>query len=355
MWVESTSAGTLRLYDRYKGLDGKLHKVSVPLDKDTAQARRKAQEQLQLKIMDKSSIVSRISLNRLVELYLSKKDIKPSTLSNYRSAYGQLIDIIGDVNISVLTAPYVRRRLSESDKAQSTINRYILLLNSLFEWANQFGYMDQIKLKTLKVKEVRIDTDQEYLEAEELVHVLDQLRGSMAYYLCKFLALTGCRIGEAAALTWDDIDDKYVHITKSWKYENGVSTPKTVHSVRDIYIQPELRQLLKEFKEWRLINMMAYGIRTDILFYNARGNYYNATLLLKTLQKLDSPKHLHPHIFRHTHTALLAEHGMSLEAIARRLGHANSNITRQIYFHVTEKLKARDEAALDNISIISAL
>ena len=355
MWIEQTSSGALRLYDRYKGLDGKLHKISVPLEKNTAQARRKAQEQLRMKIAEKSSIECQLLFSRLVDLYLSKKDIKPSSMGNYRSAYSQIISILGDVNISLLTAPYVRRRLSECDKAQSTINRYIMLLNSLFEWANQFGYMDQIKLKTLKTKDARTDTDQEYLEAEELVYVLNQLRGSMAYYLCKFLALTGCRIGEAAALTWDDIDDKYIHITKSWKYENGISTPKTIHSVRDIYIQPELKQLLKEFREWRLINMMAYGIRTDILFYNARGNYYNATLLLKTLQKLDSPKHLHPHIFRHTHTALLAEQGLSLEAIARRLGHSNSNITRQIYFHVTEKLKARDEAALDNISIISAL
>ena len=46
---------------------------------------------------------------------------------------------------------------------------------------------------------------------------------------------------------------------------------------------------------------------------------------------------------------------MSLEAIARRLGHSSSNVTKEIYFHVTEKLKERDEAAMDNISIISAL
>lgn len=353
-WIETTKNG-LRLYDRYKGYDGKIHKASVPLARDTAQARRKAQEELLKKIENSSTNEVDLTFSSLVELYLSKKDIKPSSMGNYRSALGQVITIIGDVNISLLTAPYVRRRLSECNKAQSTINRYIMLLNGLFEWANQFGYMDQIKLKPAKIKDIKKDTDQEYLEVDELVHVLDQLQGTMAYYLCKFLALTGCRIGEAAALTWDDIDERYIHITKSWKYENGISTPKTIHSIRDIYIQPELHQLLKELKEWRRLNMMAYGIRTDILFYNARGGYYNATLLLKTLQKLDCPKHLHPHIFRHTHTALLAEQGMPLEAIARRLGHSNSNITRQIYYHVTEKLKARDEAALDNISIISAL
>lgn len=219
MWIEQTSSGSLRLYDRYKGLDGKLHKISVPLDRDTAQARRKAQEQLQLKIMDKSSIVSRISLNRLVELYLSKKDIKPSTLSNYRSAYGQLIDIIGDVNISILTAPYVRRRLSESDKAQSTLNRYIMLLNGLFEWSYQYGYMlERIHITPIREKTKKKDADQEYLEASELKEVIDLLDGTMAGYVCKFLALTGCRVGEASALTWNDIDERYIQITLKFQY-----------------------------------------------------------------------------------------------------------------------------------------
>ena len=70
------------------------------------------------------------------------------------------------------------------------------------------------------------------------------------------------------------------------------------------------------------------------------------------MRKLESPKHLHPHIFRHTHTALLAEQGISLDAIARRLGHSNSDVTKQIYFHVTKKLKKLDENALDKVSIL---
>lgn len=355
MWIEQTSAGKLRLYDRYMGRDGKMHKVSVPLLRDTAQARRKAQEELQKKIESSSSDICKMKFSSLIELYLSNKDIKPSSMVNYKSAFGQLTDIIGDVNIATLTAPYILRRLSASNKAQFTLNRYIVLLNGLFEWSYQYGYMDQIKVKAFKIKESKRDPSLEYLETSELVDVLDQLQGSMAYYVTKFLALTGCRIGEAGALTWDDIDDKYIHITKAYKFQNGISTPKTVHSVRDIYIQPELRTLLKEYKEWRLLDMMAYGIRTDLLFYSRAGSYYSYQALSRAFEKVHCPKHLHPHILRHTHTALLAEQGLSLEAIARRLGHSNSDITKQIYFHVTEKLKARDEAAMDGIKILSAL
>lgn len=53
--------------------------------------------------------------------------------------------------------------------------------------------------------------------------------------------------------------------------------------------------------------------------------------------------HVHPHLFRHTHTPLLAEACVSLEVIQERLGHANDAITKEIYLHVTKKLK--NEAA----------
>ena len=52
MWIEKTKKG-LRLCDRYKGADGKIHKASVELLRDTPQARRKAQEELLKRISDK--------------------------------------------------------------------------------------------------------------------------------------------------------------------------------------------------------------------------------------------------------------------------------------------------------------
>lgn len=352
MWIESTKKGK-RLCDRYRGADGKMHKASVELLRDTPQARRKAQEELLKRISDKSTLTNETGLKRLVEFYLMQKDIKPSTLVNYESAFKQILDILGNITIGSLTAPYVLRRFSESGKAQSTINRYIVLLNSLLEWSYQYGYMtERVHVAPMKAKSRKRDASMEYLESDELKDVLHQLEGTMAGYLCRFLALTGCRVGEASALTWDDIDERYIHITKAYKRENGISTPKTEHSVRDIFIQPELRTFLREYRKFRLIHMTAYGIRSDLLFFSMKGSPYTPNLLTTNLREVVCPKHLHPHIFRHTHTALLAEQGLTLEAIARRLGHSSSDITKRIYFHVTEKLKERDEEALSKVSIL---
>lgn len=352
MWVEKSRNG-LRLCDRYTGIDGKSHKVSVSLVRDTPQARRVAQRELQEKIMSKSSTVSEMSLNRLVEFYLSEKDIKQSTRTNYTNAFKQLCSILGDIQINKLTAPYVKRKLTDSGKAPKTLNRYLALFHDFQGWCVEYGYMESILLiKSFPDKAAKRDPSLEYLEAAELQDILNQLVGSMAYYVVKFLALTGCRAGEMTALTMDDIDQKYIHITKAYHVQNGVGSPKTVSSVRDIYIQPELAALLKEYKEWRLLYMMASKIRTDKLFFNQRGGWMTYGCLGMRLKAVDSPKHLHPHIFRHTHVALLAEQGMSLEAIARRLGHVDSGITKAIYYHVTLKTKEKDEQLLNAINLL---
>ena len=43
---------------------------------------------------------------------------------------------------------------------------------------------------------------------------------------------------------------------------------------------------------------------------------------------------------------------MSYDAIARRLGHSDSKITREVYMHVTQKLKERDEAIMKDVRIL---
>lgn len=352
MWIETTKTG-LRLCDRFKGYDGKLHKASVSLPKDTAQARRKASEELQRKIADKCSIGSEMRFYSLVELYLSHKDVKQTTMVNYIAAFKQIKIILGDIPVEQITAPYIKRQMTDSGKPTSTINRYIMLLNNMLAWSHEYGYMKSlVKVSSTKGKKTKRDPEDEYLEASELKEVLDQLEGTMTYFICKFMSLTGCRIGEASALTLSDIDEKYIHITKAWHVSQGISTPKTESSFRDVYMQPELHKFLAEYKKWRLEYMMAYKIRTDLLFFSRNGTCIRESNLLKKLSKVECSKHLHPHIFRHTHTALLAEQGVSLDAIARRLGHSNSNVTKQIYFHVTKKIKKLDENALDKVSIL---
>ena len=58
------------------------------------------------------------------------------------------------------------------------------------------------------------------------------------------------------------------------------------------------------------------------------------------------------HSLRHTYTSLMAEAGIPIETISRQLGHANSSVTREIYMHVTDKMRKADNERLDAVKIL---
>ena len=68
-------------------------------------------------------------------------------------------------------------------------------------------------------------------------------------------------------------------------------------------------------------------------------------VLRETLAKMLRDEGLNAHSFRHTHTTVLAEIGVSAKAIAGRLGHADATITQNLYTHNTEKLQEKAVAS----------
>lgn len=48
----------------------------------------------------------------------------------------------------------------------------------------------------------------------------------------------------------------------------------------------------------------------------------------------------------------MAESGVPLDVISRQLGHHGSQVTRDIYFHVTQRLAKQDAEQLEAVSIM---
>lgn len=169
-----------------------------------------------------------------------------------------------------------------------------------------------------------------------------------------FLALTGMRIGEALALTINDVDiaNREIHINKTYDTNNKITTtPKTIDSFRDIYIQDELLPLVRRIRQSALAYKLAN--KSDLLFQDSNGRYdYNAFRKHFRVYSLGVlGRKCTPHILRHTHTSLMAEQGITLDVISRRLGHSDSRITKEIYFHVTKNLKKKDDALFRSVSV----
>ena len=135
MWVEKTKTG-YRLCDRVK-IDGKTHRVTVPLEKDTPQARRRANEALLEKIKGIEHTDGEMSLNRLVSLYLQKKVCKESTRATCANALKVICEVLENCPINPTA---INRALMESDKSTRTINTYLCIFRTFLHWCYQYGY-----------------------------------------------------------------------------------------------------------------------------------------------------------------------------------------------------------------------
>lgn len=368
MWSETLPNGKVKYVERYiDPLTGKLRRVSVVMEKDTARARKAALEVLNAKIQavsaDGPEKKEKLTLGKLIELYLSdqKGRIKESTYQRNKYVIHKLAALLGeDTLVPSLSAGYIRKALS-GQKA-STYNERMTRFKAMMRWAYENDYVDDIryidKIKVLPDSEKKQRLKEKYLEAEELAALIDGMTVERWRLLTEFLALSGLRIGEATALTMDDVDldALAIHITKTYDPNNEIVTsPKTSDSARDVYIQPELEDVCWRIRKYTRKSCIAYGCRSNLFFCDHNGehiSYYAYCRYLKTHSQKILGRKITPHVLRHTHTSLMAEAGVPLETISRRLGHSDSKVTREVYLHVTEGMKEKDRNLIRSVRIL---
>lgn len=372
MWSETLPNGKVRFAERYEDpLTGKQKKVSVTMDKDTASTRKLAQAALTDKISAKvDNLLVQIKkpdlrLSELVELYRADQanTVKASTyLRNYHTA-NITLEILGkSAIVSRLTAPYVKEKFLEHDKSAGTFNERLARFKALIRWGYENEYVADIrfidKLKPLPNAEKREKLMGKYLEADELKTLLDAMTIQKWRYLAEFTALSGLRCGEAIALNMEDVDleTKTITVNKNYDHINRlVTTPKTLCSIREVYIQPELEKLCREIRLATLTGKMTYGYRSDLFMCNVNGDhleYYAYNKYLREISVSVLGRKVTTHVMRHTHVSLMAEAGIPLETITRRVGHENSDLTKRIYLHITEKQKERDREQIKAVQIL---
>ena len=367
MWIEKTSTGKFKYSERYEDpMTGKLRKVSVTLDNDKKGTQKAAQEALRKRIEGLTLHTIKyadITLQSLCEAYTKAQRVtlkEQTAIANSRKLK-TVCKLLGpSVIVSKLTAPYVRQKLYA--KRPETYNERLTRFKALMRWAyreelvKDISYLDKLtREKTQSVKEKDKD---KYLEKDEVTKLLTGMKVDDWRLLTRFLILSGLRIGEAIALTEDDIDihARTIIVNKSFSRELGrVSTTKTETSTRTIPMQDELHDCCLEIlkRKWTVASIT--GKSSDLFFPDPNHEYINYDVYAKYLRENTEARlgrRLTPHALRHTHVALMAENGVPLDVISRRLGHANSDITKDIYFHVTKKLAEKDAEAVKKVKMI---
>ncbi len=173
------------------------------------------------------------------------------------------------------------------------------------------------------------------------------------YYVFFAIAFyTGLRKGEIHALQWSDISGSFLSVKRSiaQKLKGGdrETAPKNKASVRTLQIPVPLLTILEEHKKrWKKHEGFSASYRVcggekclrDTSVENRNKRFAEAA----------GVKKIRIHDFRHSHVSLLANKGINIQEIARRLGHSNIEMTWNTYSHLYPKEEERAIKILNKI------
>lgn len=191
----------------------------------------------------------------------------------------------------------------------------------------------------IRSKKVKVDfwTLEEFQKVISLLYKGDYYEHYL--FICFWLLFTtGLRIGEAAALQWEDIDFEsgIISVTKTLYYksmnEYKFVDPKTSASIRTVVIDEDT---IRELKDWMEVQKKVLKDCNFVLSYS--GIPTSKHTLPRALEKLAGLAGVHRikiHALRHSHVALLISMGVNPLIVKDRLGHEKIQTTLGTYGHL---------------------
>lgn len=259
-----------------------------------------------------------------------------------------------------------QQELSENYKA-STVNLILVNLKSILNSAVVDGILERspaVGIKPMKDKEEPASkTYHRALTEEEQGQFMKYAKDEWLYEMLAFLLCTGMRIGEAAALTWNDIDyvKNVIHVTKTMsKSKDGherAGSPKSRAGTRDIPINDSIKQVLKSQKEkQRLFYGNVISLSQYVFTGQNRTRVYNSTAntaVRRVLEKMRVEgvkiEYFTVHALRDTFATRYIEQGGSPQVLKTLLGHSSLSTTMDLYSHVMPNTKQEE---MDSIKIV---
>lgn len=275
--------------------------------------------------------------------------LKPSTCNKYRNQYERyIIPFFGDMKPEDITNEKIEDfkfvLISEHALSIRTVCSILSSLQSLLNYISttETSYVPiHIHYPTIPRKHVSTLSDSELKSF--LSFLLTNL--NPATFGIILTLYTGLRLGEIAALKWEDINlvDRYIKIDKTLnriciddnstyaKTEIRISSPKTDNSKRIIPISDDIYELCLSMKQ----NDGCYILTGTEKYMDPRTLQYR----LKKYLELCDIQNVHFHSLRHTFATKSIESGIEIKALSEMLGHSSVVTTFQVYVHSTLDFK----------------
>lgn len=272
--------------------------------------------------------------------------LEHNSTKNYRPALKRAKDKFGDRQVSEITAQEIDAYIHEfsATRARKTVSTQLQIIRQVLRFAVVQGALPYNPAEALRVPKglkvtYRMPPDDAQIKLIKK-HAKDMpfgLFAALIYY-------TGCRRGEALALTGADIDRKAkrISISKSVYYVGNhaqVKRPKTEKGTREVPLLDALDKLLpKRLPKGYLFAEPNGEPLTNDHYNDAYKEYQQAAGVSVT-----------PHQIRHGYATALYECGVDFKTMQALLGHAQLSTTMDIYTHVRQSsLKAAEEKMQEN-------
>lgn len=279
-----------------------------------------------------------------------------------------LYDVLGDYTIQSLNRKSIeeaysimfpRRKVGSYkniEYAQSTVDTLSIHLKKCLQYAVDSGVLASNPCKNIKAPAWYREPKKvsAYTNADQEKIIRESKYGKLHLHVFYFLISTGMRFGEAAALTWDDIDldTGMININKTAVMLHGSmfiqDKTKTKSGIRTIFVGANVIEWLK----WHKSQLDPKKNIKNLAFPNTHYNIMNLANNVKTWQRFQvriGVEHKGIHALRHTWATRALENGVNVKVVSHMLGHKNIVTTMNIYQDVFDNEKQKAASILNDL------
>lgn len=316
----------------------------------------------------------RLTVAEFAQQYLKYKstEVRPTTLYTTQNRLDtHILPFFGPLRMRSVTPRHVAdwvAALHDSGCAPSSISSYYVAAKTMFARAVELHVLASSPFGRLRLQRDAAPSSPkhhlQYYTPEQFQLFYAAAMSAAAslqdwHYVVFFVLAfyTGMRRGEILALRWTDIDfpAHLIRIRRSYCDSGRASlrveaAPKTPSSVRDIGIPAPLFEALQAHLA-RQRSMP--GFSPDFLVCGGPTHLIPSSVRAYKTAFADAAglPQIRIHDFRHSHASVLVNNGINIQEVARRLGHANVQITWNTYSHLYPREEERAITVLDAIPL----
>jgi integrase len=305
---------------------------------------------------------ARPSVNTLAEQWMNARSgvLAPNTLAEVEVDLRlRVAPVLGGLAVSEITRQQVEQLVADLIRHGASVRMVrgvVSTLRRLLQAAVEWGHIAENPARRVQLPAPQTHTRQAHervLSMPELSRLIATCNGSLrTETMMRAMAEAGLRRGEVIGLRWEDVDlvGLRLVVRRSVSDVHGVRQERTTKGKRSRRVAVS-DGFAERLADWRT---RSGGVRaTGYVWPGTGGQPMNAHSPNQSLARVlrraglvdeTAVPLVTPHGLRHTAASLMLAADVPLIVVSRQLGHANPNVTAQVYAHLLSDSQL-DEAA----------